>query len=115
MKYGIHIEQKDICLVPFPFSNLREFKKRPVIVVSNNYYNKKFDDVIVCLITSRIINDESSILINNKDLESGLLKVKSRIKCYRILSIDKKIIIKTIAKLKEDKFKEVKEMIFKFF
>lgn len=113
MRYGTLIKQREICLVPF--SNLKEFKKRPVIVVSNNYYNEKFEDVIVCLITSKIVDNEASVIIENKDLESGLLKVKSRVKCYRILSLDKRIIIKVIGKLKENKFKEVKEIIFKFF
>ena len=49
---GTNYKQKEIVLVPFPYSDLSATKKRPVLIVSNNHYNNNFEDVIVCVITS---------------------------------------------------------------
>ncbi|MGH9992417.1 MAG: type II toxin-antitoxin system PemK/MazF family toxin, partial [Nitrososphaera sp.] len=38
--------QRDIVLVPYPFSDLSQAKYRPAIVMSNDVYNRKFKDFI---------------------------------------------------------------------
>jgi mRNA interferase MazF len=43
------MQKGDIVLIPFPFTNLKETKKRPAVVL---YTNKQ--DVIVAFITSRL-------------------------------------------------------------
>jgi len=52
MSKRYHASQKDIVLIPFPFSNLSQAKYRPVIVMSNDNYNRKFLDFIAIPLTS---------------------------------------------------------------
>ena len=49
---GIIYKQREIVLLPFPYSDLSSTKKRPALIVSNNNYNERFNDVVVCVITS---------------------------------------------------------------
>jgi hypothetical protein len=61
------IEQKDLLLVPFPFSDQSGRKVRPVIVISNDEFNKYSDDILVIGVTSNISKDKYAInLTNNK-------------------------------------------------
>ena len=107
MKYGTNIEQRDIVLIPFPYSNLTTNKKRPVVIISNKNYNDKNKDIICCAITSKFKNEKENIIIEDQNLETGKLKVKSAIKPEKIYSLFKKRIIKIIGKLKVDKSKEI--------
>jgi len=43
----------DIVVVPFPFSDLSNSKRRPALVIAD----LTGDDVILCQITSRNVND----------------------------------------------------------
>ncbi len=49
---GITYNQREIVLVPFPYSDLTTTKRRPVLIISNNDYNHNFQDVLVYVITS---------------------------------------------------------------
>jgi len=44
--------QRDIVLVPFPFSDLSAHKVRPVLILSNDMYNQRSADVVVCGLTT---------------------------------------------------------------
>jgi len=48
----------DVVVLPFPFSDLTQAKRRPALVISE----LKGDDVILCQITSQWIKDEYAIL-----------------------------------------------------
>ena len=63
------MNQRDLLLVPFPFSDQSGKKVRPVVVVSNDNFNEHSEDLIVLGITSNITNDKYTLLLNNKDLE----------------------------------------------
>jgi len=97
MKSGISIiEQRDIILIPFPFTDLSATKKRPALVISYTEFNKKNQDILVCQITHNLRQRSHSILINNKNLESGNLAVESLIKASKVFTIDKSLIIQKI-------------------
>ena len=101
------IEQRDILLVPFPFSDQTGKKVRPVIVVSNNKFNSNSEDIIVCSITTNISKDFYTIKIENNNLEENNIREECCIKIENILKLDKKLVIKKIDKLKENGFPEV--------
>lgn len=87
-------KQKEIVLVPFPYSDLSSSKKKPVLIVSNDEYNAKHDEVVVCVITSNLFQDEYSLLIENENLEFGLLPEKSVVKVHKLFTIHKSKILK---------------------
>lgn len=114
MKSGQAIyNQGDIVLVRFPFSDLSSSKIRPVLVISNDSYNRKYLDVVVCGITSNLHPTDYSIFIEQNDLETGLLKSKSKIKVDAITALEKSIFLKTIGKIKTEVITQVKDHLLK--
>lgn len=80
----------DIVIIPFPFSDLSSNKRRPALVVAE----LEGDDVILAQITSKYYFDKYSLSLNNQDFEFGSLSVDSNIRCNKLFTADKKIIIK---------------------
>ena len=107
------MEQRDLLLVPFPFSDQSGRKVRPVVVVSNNKFNSSSEDLIVVGVTSNVSKDIYMIDLGNNDLEEGRLVTECCIKVENILKIDKDIIIKKIGKIKKDKLKKIINILFK--
>jgi len=105
-------KQGEILIIPVPFTDLTSQKKRPVLVLSNNNYNSMADDVIVAAITSNVDNKPYIVLLNNNDLSSGVLAVKSCIRADKIYTLSQNIIIKSFAKVKTDIIDAVKDKIF---
>ena len=101
------MNQQDLVWVKLPFSDLRQSKVRPALVVSNNSYNKSNPDVVVCAVTSKLKESEYSVLIDDKDLSSGSLPIKSRVRADKILQIEKDLVIRPFAKLENKMFDNV--------
>jgi len=49
----------DVVVIPFPFSDLTQTKRRPALVISA----LEGDDVILCQITNRIFTADSHIIL----------------------------------------------------
>lgn len=109
MTNGTNVSQRDIVLIPFPYSDLSQNKKRPVIILSNTLYNQKNEDFICCAITSNHKNYEGSVKFNSNDLESGSIPYESRIKPGKVFTLNQDKVIKKLAKLNIIKSKEVVE------
>jgi mRNA interferase MazF len=99
----------DIVVMPFPFSDLKSTKKRPVIVIANLLG----DDLIVCQITGQIREDEYTIELKDSDIKYGSLKGNSFIRTNKIFTADKSIILYKIGKVKEKKIKEIEKKVIK--
>jgi mRNA interferase MazF len=101
------MNQQDLVWVKLPFSDLRQSKVRPSLVVSNNSYNKSNPDIVVCAVTSKLKESKYSVPIDNKDLSSGNLPIKSRVRADKILQIEKELVIRQFAKLENKTFDKV--------
>ncbi|MGB7531659.1 MAG: type II toxin-antitoxin system PemK/MazF family toxin [Halobacteriota archaeon] len=108
------IEQGDIVLIDFSYSDLKRSKFRPALVISNSRYNSTSLDVIVLRITSKS-KKEWAIEITNKDVDSGFLEVESYVKVDSIFTIEKMMVAKVVAKLKVEKVDEVKMKLAELF
>jgi PemK-like, MazF-like toxin of type II toxin-antitoxin system len=50
----LKLSQRDIILIPFPFSDLAGTKVRSALVISSNEYNKTSLDAVVVALTSNL-------------------------------------------------------------
>ena len=110
MKGGMMYEQRDIVLVPFPYSDLTGAKQRPALIISNKKLNE-YQDRICCLITSNAPSD--GMEIRKYILSEGNLPFQSWIKPHRLFTIHEKIIIKKLATITEKFHDQVIETIIK--
>ncbi len=97
----------DVVVVPFPFSDLTQAKRRPALVISK----LEGDDLILCQITSQFIKDNYAISLTDKDFAKGSLKQQSNIRPNRIFTADNHIVLYKVGSLKTEKLNEVIEKI----
>lgn len=109
------INQKEIVLLPFPFSDLERKRVRPALVVSNNNLNKKSEDCIMVPLTTIIKDEPYSVVINQENLSSGKLLKPSRIRTDKIFSVKKDLVIMKIGIISEDILEKVKTEIKRMF
>lgn len=107
MSSGTNIRQRDIVLVPFPFSDLSQSKKRPAVIISNKEYNSKNEDIVCCAVTSNLQNCSDSVEIGKSDLESGHLDLKSIVKPAKLFTLKRSAIIRNIARLNIKNTKDI--------
>jgi mRNA interferase MazF len=115
MRYGIMYKQGDILLIPIPFTDLSSNKKRPVLVLSNNDYNNKTEDIIVAAITSNLTAKDYIVMLGNKDLEEGSLKVDSCIRVDKIYTLSQSIVISRFGAVYEHVIGDVRKSLYELF
>jgi mRNA interferase MazF len=93
----------DVVVIPFPFSDLSQSKRRPALVIAP----LQGDDVILCQLTSRTIGDNYAIPVDDKDFASGNLKQSGNIRPNRVFTADAHIILYRIGTIKREKLTEV--------
>ena len=111
----MQVNQKELVLLAYPFSNLEGTKVRPALVVSNNQFNKKSKDCVMVPLTTIIKDEPYSIIIEQENLSSGKLLKKSRIRADKIFSVEKELITMKIGELKHNSFEKIKKEIFNIF
>ena len=97
----------DVVVVPFPFSDLTQSKRRPALVITG----LEGDDLILCQITSQTIKDKYAILISDDDFQTGSLKQPSNVRPNRIFTADSHIVLYRVGNLKIEKLTEVVEKV----
>lgn len=93
----------EVVVVPFPFSNLTQTKRRPALVIAS----LAGDDVILCQITSQSKRDNYAITLMQEDFASGSLNQTSNIRPNRIFTADQSIILYSVGHLKPEVLKKV--------
>lgn len=93
----------DVVIVPFPFSDLSQAKRRPALVVAK----LTGDDLILCQITSQLMSDNYAVTLENEDFSSGGLNKNSNIRPNRLFTADQGIILYRAGQLKTEKLEEV--------
>ena len=107
------VNQRDIVLIKFPFSDLSGAKVRPALVISNNQYNKEKLDCVVLAMTSNLSKSEYKVIIESKDLDTGNLPVKSAVRVDKPFSVLQSKILKIQARINIAKFQAVEKAILK--
>ncbi len=103
-------KQGDILLVPYPYTDLTGFKKRPVIIVSNNEY--KGSNYIVAKITSVIKRDAYSFSLLEEDI-NGKLAIESEVRTDELFTLHESIILRKICSLKKEPLEAMIQSVIK--
>lgn len=106
-------ERGKIILVPFPFTNLSASKVRPALIISDPRHTD--EDVSVLFITSRLVKKKSPMDYGLEPSDSHFqqtgLKVASLIKCNKVATLDKKIVLGELGSLHPANQKEIDKRI----
>ncbi|MDJ0715307.1 MAG: type II toxin-antitoxin system PemK/MazF family toxin [Prochloraceae cyanobacterium] len=106
----------DIVLVPFPFTNLSQTKLRPAVVL---WVENAGNDATVCFISSQNLTNirPDEFLLDSKDPEfSGTgLKVASKVRVSRIVTIERSLITRRIGKLGTNQTLQLNKTLIKIF
>lgn len=97
----------DVVVVPFPFSDLTQAKRRPALVISK----LDGDDLILCQITSQSIKDNYAMALDDKDFKTGSLKQPSNVRPNRIFTADSNIILYKVGNLRAEKLTAIIEKL----
>lgn len=83
----------DIVLLKFPFTDGRNFKRRPALIIND------FDDgdIIVCRITSQIYNTPYDVYMDR--WEKFGLKLPSVIRVHKLATLEKDLVEITMGKI----------------
>lgn len=93
----------DVVVVPFPFSDLSQSKRRPALVMAN----LQGDDVILCQITSQSVRDEVAVPLTEADFLAGSLQRNSNVRPNKIFTADKKILLYKVGSITTDKLGQI--------
>ncbi len=97
----------DVVVVPFPFSDLTQAKRRPALVLAE----LEGDDLILCQITSRAISDRYAVSLTDADFAQGGLRVESYVRPNRLFTADKAIVLYRVGSLARTKINEVVDRV----
>jgi mRNA interferase MazF len=104
------MNQGDIVIIPFPFTDLSDKKIRPAVIVSNKKFNQ-LSNVLVAAISTKPGNNDFAITLETSDLKNGELNKSSFIRLQNLFVLEKRLIIKKVAQLSAKKQKVIKEQL----
>ena len=106
-----------IFLAPFPFSDLKTNKYRPVLCLTEP--QGKHEEITLAYITSNIEGNEmkSDVLIKktDPDFKHSGLKVNSSIKLNKLLTLPRERMVGQLGKISDKKTEEIKRKLKKLF
>jgi mRNA interferase MazF len=103
--------QRDILLIPIPFTDLTSQRRRPVVVISNDEYNCRTDDVVVVAMTSNLRPADYSFTITSADLAVGTLQRPSRVRVDKIYTLAQSIVVKRFGQANEATFDRIRQFL----
>ena len=108
----------DVVLLSYPFTDLTSVKVRPAVVVSPTLQNQIGEDATFVLITSNVLRySPFDLIVQSNDPEfskTGLLK-DSTIRVNKVMTLNKRMVIKTIGKLDRNLISAVEKCLRDFF
>lgn len=82
----------DVVIIPFPYSDLVQRKRRPALVLAN----LKENDLILCQITSQLRQSKYFVPLNDDNFTTGQLPIPSNIHCSLVFTMCKNLVIKKV-------------------
>ncbi len=105
------LNQRDIVLIPIPFTDLSSQRRRPVVVISNDDYNHKTDDIVIVAMTSNLMPTDYSFTITTTDLEIGALNRPSKVRVDKIYTLAQSTVVKTFGRVNQTTFSKIRALL----
>lgn len=96
----------EIVLVKFPFTTLRQSKKRPVLVIKDE---NEAGDIVCFQITSKS-SQSSLFLLEDKFFSESSLPLKSYVKYDKCFTLNREIVDKKLASVNNRVIEEIKRL-----
>jgi len=93
IRHGMNYRKGDIVLIKFPFTNLQEAKKRPVLLLKDA---NSMGDFVCLQITSKK-TQHTLLQVDKKALKTGELKLLSFVKYDKCFTLNTEIVDKKLA------------------
>jgi len=89
------LEAGSLVVLPFPFSDLRTAKRRPVVLLTAP---DGYGDFLAMAVTSQPRHPES-LALNQPDMQVGMLPKASWIRTDKVVSLNRALVVKEIGKI----------------
>ena len=96
----------DILLIKFPFTDLSQAKKRPVLVIKRNNTQGDF----ICLQITSKLTPLNSIKIEDSNINNGTLKLVSYLKYDKCFTLNIDIVDKKLADVHQNFTTEIQRL-----
>ena len=110
------LKKGDIVLVPFPFTDLTGIKLRPGLIL---WVDNAGNDITLCFISSQNITTLTSeeFLLDPSDTEFAVtgLKVASKVKVTRVVTMERRLITRRIGKLGANQIQQLNLLMLQAF
>ena len=93
----------EVVVIPFPQTDLKAGKRRPALVI----VDLPGDDLILCQITTQARSDKFTVSLDVADFERGKLNQPSFIRTQRLFTVEQRVILYSVGKVKATKMAEV--------
>ena len=94
------LKKGDIVLAEFPFTDLSQKKLRPALVL---WASSTIDEITICFISSQNVSslslDEFALNASDTEFPSTGLKVSSKVRVTRIVSLEQRLIRRRLGEL----------------
>jgi len=107
MTSGISFKPGDLVGIPFPYSDLKAEKRRPVLVITQQ---GRYGDFI-CAAATSVPTRECAVSIDNTSMKTGHLPRQSWIRCDKLFTLSTSIIVRQYGSLDNEAFNSIREKI----
>lgn len=110
------LKKGDIVLAEFPFTDLSQKKLRPALVL---WASSTIDEITICFISSQNVFslslDEFALNASDPEFYRTGLKVSSKVRVTRIVSLEQRLILRRLGELGSQQMQELNATIIQAF
>ena len=96
-----------VVLVPFPFSDLSQSKRRPAVVLAAT----ERGDWILCQVTSKSYADARDVELTDADFEHGSLRLISYARPAKLFTAHESLLVAEVGVLRAESLKKITDEV----
>lgn len=104
---GMSCRPGDLVGIPFPYSDLKAEKRRPVLVITQPDRHGDF----VCAAVTSVPTAESAVPIDNASMKAGHLPRQSWVRCDKLFTLSESVIVRQYGSFDDKTFDSVRGKI----